>query len=1009
MAKLFNPLSYGKVKPIPLGKPVDDYRALFKKKDEDYNYVQDTIYSADTLLNRLPHNPNDAWIVDKAKEKLSTNFDTWKEQGDLENRVLDVKALANDLANKSGLATVQKRYAKRQGYITSLQEQYDKGEISRLDMNRAIADADKKDEGIEFNPETGTYVGTYSMRSVPKNINFAERYAKAVEGYKADGFVVDPRTGKPIHATTPEGKRIMVEPSTGKLITETGESVSEKELALALRMYAANDPDWKDRVTDDLYYETDAILYNPETKQRREMTTEDLDRLAGSYIPTKILAKYNVKDTDELIDKINEENLSPEDVYRDIRSEQMLDKAIAFGIAKEGYIKYNPKYMSPNTTDGSGDSFSTLNMGQLATVATKQHNGKEDIEQLSSALYDTNKQIEQKEKELKEVKVDAENDEVAADRVEELEKEITELNNFNELVKNNNFARMSTSPEVKKLINEAVTNEGGQELGFGTKAGLFYRGINPDKLNYAIKGLDINEAELMELALESINNDLTDEDLAEYIKQDKNSLLVEHYDTIKNQNVANFPGTHPQKQKQKEIRESLLKEGEKALVNLPTELKDSLIKKLNNEFDSSISRLRKKVEKIADTYTSTSDNDLPYTQNYHTIISPEKDAKGKRADKWIQLEGSLTSIKEKFPVDFYTKFTEAFTNSTINNVLEKKLDGTDFEDSTIENGRIKIEEATMIPFVDNIRTNTGDYVPGIQMTIPVTNSNGKKNTKISVTVTNPDSGYVQSFREAIVQQKQMLETKRRTAGLKPSEKELLEAVNKSIYTSSKYAKDLHTLGLNSLTFPSKENSITIPFKFWDGRSVGIQAYKGKSAQGKKFYLTNNKKGENLKYLAVDSGGNPILVKNEDLYGSKYTALGGNTTDDLLFTFSSIVDKGGWLAKEDFKVDIDGLKDVDIFPIVGNDVIPKLTSNAYKNASKLRGIKGLQVTDALRPTDSTYGAKQSTHKEGTSLDFRDNPVLRALADQPTEFLNNMGIAKIIADYDDGHIHVEFLNN
>ena len=51
---MFGKLSYSDKAIAPIGRPVDDLRALYKKKDEDYNYVLDNMNTAETAINNLP-------------------------------------------------------------------------------------------------------------------------------------------------------------------------------------------------------------------------------------------------------------------------------------------------------------------------------------------------------------------------------------------------------------------------------------------------------------------------------------------------------------------------------------------------------------------------------------------------------------------------------------------------------------------------------------------------------------------------------------------------------------------------------------------------------------------------------------------------------------------------------------------------------------------------------------------------------------------------------------------
>lgn len=1002
MEKLFNPLSYSKIRPIPLGRPVDDYKALFQKKDEDYNYVVDTTYKAETLLNQMPHNTKDAWVIDNAKNKLSSTLKNWKEKGDLENRVLDVKSLANDLANKSGLATVQRRYQKRQAAIQSAQKAFEDGKISLTDMNRAIADADTKDKGIQFNPKTGTYIGDYSVRPIPENINYAEKFAKAVEGYKANGYILDPSTGEAIHLTNGEGKQIVRTPE-GKLETLTGENVTERELARALRSYASNDPNWRDRVTDDLYYETDAILYDADKKERRAMTTKDLDRLSGTYIPTRIMAKYDVKTTNELIDKIESEGLSPETVYKEIRAEQMLDNAISFGVDKESYVKYEPKYMNPVSSDGSGDSTSSqIPSGIVNSVFTTDTTTKESIDTFSNMLTKNDRTAKDLEEKLKVVE--------HPDQRDEILRQQKELKAYNDIIKSKVYRTMENAEDVNGEIEKTLANEGGESVGILPRLAGAY--ITSEPL-ISIRGLDINKGDLMDLAFKSINNDLTDEEIGQYINQDRNKVLLESFDALANKQVTNAAPDHPLRIQQQNMRNNIINKGEIALNEFEPIFKKAILSRADGIFNTAVDRLRNKAEKIGDTYVESAKEGDAYTQNYHSYIQYDMDASGKRKNITYQTQGALNKMKEQFPNDYYTKFSDAFNGQSINKAIEELLSKEDreFKNASSENGRVLWKEATLTPLLDNVANiNTGNYNPAIRLTVPITNSKGDKQKDISLTVVNPDESYMSAHMEGLQQQKALLENKRKAGKLSKTDADILLTINKSLYTSSGYAKKLDALDLNNITFEQGKNTLDVPFEFWKDNEVGIKIYKGNSIEGNKFYLTNNKKGEDLRYLARNNKGYFDVVKEEQLAGDEWTSLGGNSVDDLKFTFGTIVGENLVTNPKDFKVNLDELERVTEFAIVGNNVIPELTPVAHNYAKELNNyIPNLEITDGLRPINAGYGAENSTHKDATTLDFRNNPDLRKLANLSKNTLKKFGIAKILADYNDGHIHVEFLNN
>ena len=82
MGQILSELSYNNKTLKPIGRPVDDLKALYKDKREDYNYVIDSLNATETALNQVEFNDKDKHIVDKANNKFQDTFAQFSDEGD---------------------------------------------------------------------------------------------------------------------------------------------------------------------------------------------------------------------------------------------------------------------------------------------------------------------------------------------------------------------------------------------------------------------------------------------------------------------------------------------------------------------------------------------------------------------------------------------------------------------------------------------------------------------------------------------------------------------------------------------------------------------------------------------------------------------------------------------------------------------------------------------------------------------------------------------------------------
>lgn len=372
MKKLFTDLSYNNKTLNPVGHPIDDLHALYKKKDSDYNYVIDNTNKIETALNNVPHLKKDEQLLLNAKNKFKDTFDSFGDA--LEDKIVDTKKLANDITNNYGLKEVQNAFNSRTGYVKGLKERYDKGEITKTQMNNAIAYSDKNYEGVSKDDRTGLFGGGYSGRSVGDYIDVSGKVMEVLKGFKANTI--------PLKLN---GKELVPDPSgSGYYIAGTRESVTEGDLVQAAKDYLKSNDLIQEQFKEDIFYELDANNNN--------VTKETLQRaLAQGNVSKSILKQLGINsksDLNTLEERLQKEGLDLNDAYSIIRKDQLTNEAIATGVEKESYVKYGRKYLKP-IDFGNGSGSGVKNIKEKGLVAITK---VADTQQVSPTDYSNIKQ-----------------------------------------------------------------------------------------------------------------------------------------------------------------------------------------------------------------------------------------------------------------------------------------------------------------------------------------------------------------------------------------------------------------------------------------------------------------------------------------------------------------------------------------------------------------------------------------------------------------------------------------
>lgn len=512
---IFGTLSYKKNKLVPIGSPVQELAALYDKKQKDFDYVVDNTNLLDNALSNISYNDKDKQIVDDARKHFKDTISTFAKEGDLENKVLDVKKLANDLNNQFGLSAVQKAYQARQGYIQGLQSQYDKGDISRSDMQRAIGYSDFVNKGVQKG-EDGYFESGYSGRGVLRKINFAEKVDDVIKGFESDKIILQ----------NSKGQQLIKDPSgTGYLIAGTLEKVDRGEVVNAAKSYLENDPDFRDRVQEETFYDLHSLLTNKETGETREMTPADFENLVGTKVSSRIAEQLNIDNLNQL----SSDNLK--NIYQSIKGEQLSNEAIKLAVDKNSFEKYEAKYLQDwqlkeQMSAASQADVLIRDYSSLQTFNTQDRISTDDYKRTAQIYDGAKNNISQLQKELDNAKASKDPNLVA-----DLENKLAAQKAIVNQVDSRMQYIAENTPEVQKYIDYIINDL--TPVDTTGVPGMF---VNTDNVNdLRIEGLNINKGELTSLINKQLAGNLKEADLTSYITGVDNDVRF-------NKSISNLKG-----------------------------------------------------------------------------------------------------------------------------------------------------------------------------------------------------------------------------------------------------------------------------------------------------------------------------------------------------------------------------------------------------------------------------------------------------------------------------------
>jgi len=459
MASIFGDLTYNTKTLKPIGRPVDDLKALYKDKKDDYNYVIDSLNATETALNQVQFIDKDKWAVDNANNKYQETFNKFSEEGDFENKIVDTKRLANDLTNKYGLLRVQENAKTRSAYIASLQAKVDKGEMPSEKMQKLVSYSDRNYGGVQKNETTGGFTGSYSGRIAQPYVPVAEHILKYVNGIKSSTIPIKNSKGEEeLLIRDPNGK--------GYLTATTKEFVSEAQVQSFAKSIIESNDLIQSQFNEDIFLEIDE-------KGKGGLSTSDIQKALKGRVTDEIKNYFGVTKlpSEEEIDKIiAEKGITKEEAYAKIRKEQLADTAMEAAVTKESFVKYDTKFLEDweAKEDAKGkkakaEDDALMFVNKLGTV---QRISPEDMTQLNESITTTKNSLQTNYTNLKNIKTQLEADKKEGKESQYTPQEVIELER--------NITQGNTQLENLERQKSSISNFVQDKAGIDTK---FHYGV----------------------------------------------------------------------------------------------------------------------------------------------------------------------------------------------------------------------------------------------------------------------------------------------------------------------------------------------------------------------------------------------------------------------------------------------------------------------------------------------------------------------------------------------------
>jgi hypothetical protein len=931
---IFGDLSYNKENRAFIGRPVKEIEALYKKKQEDFNYVADSKINLENAFSDLKYNDKNAGLVVEAKNHLDGAFKQWDEVGDYENKVMETKKLANNLANDFGLKAVSEDYKAEAERSAALTAAVSEGKISSDRANQYKTEDSTNYQGVQKDPETGIYKGGFRSAPIIKQTNWSTEVTKVLNGWKADTYLLTDEQGRSIKSR-----------ANGTGYIELGSSIEEvkaDDLAQAAKSYLLNEPQFQSEFAEDLRFE---IGNNP-------VAIEDVIEIAKGGVSSDISKLFASKDTEALTKTLEEQDMTPLDLYSLIRKDQKINKAIKLGVDKESYQKFDAKFVKNTLLESEKNTVKTkdltsLDLGTVVTTSTTTNKHSVNIEK-NAQIYTTAK--------AKVIKLE---EELAKDLDPQSRKNAeTELTTQQHLVAASyeNYSRVLDS-DFDKVAEAIDTDFYGSNIGesrgklnVSTQYTQKVKKAGIDGNTEILKPIRASKGGLKELTIQVMNNggSLESIDLTSYINP-----------------------------------------------NLPKE-----------EFNEAYSKLKEHIENAAEIFIDRATRgDLNITEDSTTLMMPATTT-GEQQDNPV---GQFTQQMNNFAKDpsFIRNLGESVSGVPIENYLDEAgYKNVDYSNPQISIGLSNKRNTTGTGYNGNFRLTLKHEVDDkmVPFTIDVFSGDKGINAKYKEVISGQ--------RDIVMKKRDQVGylTGTEQQQLDELNVNMYETSDHALNIDLKNWQDLKHGQVVDLPFWEQDgntlNAKVKVFKYDSPDSSNKASMYLLTDTDGRFYSVNPRTKKQLALTAEQ-------LKSDEF--KDFNPMGGNESKDLKRAFATIVGETTNFSKISPTLPSEETL-VDITSVYGKDIVGKNMNNFVAASSVpfhkiLKAeFKTLQVTDLFREPDSKVGTMGSLHRVGKGVDYRMNAeseYLTKLNPQVLKLKYNIKSAQIHNEGEaNEHVHVEF---
>lgn len=328
----YNDLEYANYTPVVPMRPVKELTDLYAAKQQDYIYAKDAASRLGTAIVNTPHTADDEGAIRQVNQEVNSVLEQWQQEGDYENRKLDVNKLVQDVTKK--LMPLQQKKAQESAWLETALARDKEGNYihNPNDVKKAQVINSKINKPSVYDPELGTYIGSFKGVDVPINKNYSKAVDDVMKGWEKNEIVLTDSNGNPLVRL----------PETGYLQAGSKTYTDDAELINAAKSYLMSDPDYLHKVQFDLTYDLSTLTDN--YGNPRSVNMSDILQLPSEVV-TKVAKEYDLVSGKPLEEQLKEKGIPLEDFYKNVKVENDVNRTIQLGVSKQSFEAYKNTYL----------------------------------------------------------------------------------------------------------------------------------------------------------------------------------------------------------------------------------------------------------------------------------------------------------------------------------------------------------------------------------------------------------------------------------------------------------------------------------------------------------------------------------------------------------------------------------------------------------------------------------------------------------------------------------------